>query len=153
MSSIMKEKKSMSTSTPLSLFHASLLEFLMTAKHGLIEVAKGYDLTPLQAITIILIDANKPKPMNAFQKLYSCDASNITGIVDGLEEKALVKRSELTGDRRVKIVLLTSKGVKLRKILIASFVQVDDSLLKNLTKTELAAFKAIIIKLSSNSVL
>lgn len=140
----------MNTSAPLSLFHSSLLEFLMTAKHGLIEVAKEYDLTPLQAITIIMIDTNKPKPMNAFQKLYSCDASNITGIVDGLQEKLLVTRSELAEDRRVKMILLTPKGAKLRKILVASFMQIDNLILKNLTKTELAAFKAIIIKLSTN---
>ncbi|MDB5167208.1 MAG: Transcriptional regulator, MarR family [Candidatus Saccharibacteria bacterium] len=138
----------MKSSNQLSLFHASLLEFLLTAKQGLMTVARDYDLTSLQAITLVLIDSNNPKPMNAFQKLYSCDASNITGIVDGIEEKGLVIRSELPGDRRVKVILLTPKGAKLQKILASSFMEVDHVILKNLTKQELATFQSIIIKLS-----
>jgi len=145
MSSIMKESIK---PTSLSLFHASLLEFLMTAKHGLIEVAKQYDLTPLQAITVVFIDVAIPKPMNAFQKLYSCDASNVTGIIDGLEEKGLVTRSELREDRRVKMVLLTAKGLILQKELVKGFLQIDSLILKDLSESELDSFRSIIIKLA-----
>ncbi|TAL14731.1 MarR family transcriptional regulator [Patescibacteria group bacterium] len=142
----------MKSSNKLSEFHASLLEFLLTAKQGLMTVARDYDLTPLQAITLVLIDSNNPKPMNAFQKLYNCDASNITGIIDGIEEKGLVVRSELPEDRRVKVILLTQKGVKLQKILTNSFMEVDHVILKNLTSAELAAFQSIIIKLSRSNI-
>lgn len=141
----------MNNSPSLSLFHASLLEFLMTSKQGLMAVGKEYDLTPLQAITIVLIDLDVPKPMNAFQKLYNCDASNITGIVDGLEEKGLATRSELPSDRRVKIVLLTQKGITLQKLLIEAFIQIDDVMLHDLSQDELAAFRKVIIKLSHNT--
>lgn len=137
-------------SSPLSLFHASLLEFLLTAKQGLMSVAREYELTPIQATTIALLDNSDPRPMNTFQKLYSCDASNITGIVDGLEEKGLALRSESPDDRRVKIILLTGKGRKLQKILIESLAQIDAVLLKDLTPEEVVAFRAIIIKLSNN---
>ncbi len=140
----------MSHTPPLSLFHTSLLEFLLTAKQGLMAVARSYDLTPIQAMTIVLIDIDTPKPMNAFQKLYNCDASNITGIVDGLADKGLVIRSELIDDRRVKILLLTPKGIALQKILAKSFTQIDKNMLSELTTSELATFKSIIIKLASN---
>lgn len=138
----------MKHSTSLSSFHASLLEFLLTAKQGLMSVARTYDLTPIQAMTVVLIDVDTPKPMNALQKLYNCDASNITGIVDGLAEKGLVVRSELAEDRRVKILLLTPKGIKLQKILAQSFMQIDQEMLDELTNSELVAFKSIIIKLA-----
>ena len=140
----------MKSSNKLSEFHASLLEFLLTAKQGLMIVARDYDLTPLQAITLVLIDSDNPKPMNAFQKLYNCDASNITGIIDGIEEKGMAVRSELPEDRRVKVILLTPRGAKLQKILSNSFMEVDHAILKNLTKDELAAFQSIIIKLSTH---
>ncbi len=123
----------------------------MTSKQGLMAVGKEYDLTPLQAITIVLIDLDVPKPMNAFQKLYNCDASNITGIIDGLEEKGLAIRSELPSDRRVKIVLLTQKGITLQKLLIEAFIQIDDVMLHDLSQDELAAFRKVIIKLSHNT--
>jgi DNA-binding MarR family transcriptional regulator len=39
-----------------------------------------------------------------------CDNSNITGIVDRLEERGLVERGAAEGDRRVKLVALTQAG-------------------------------------------
>jgi DNA-binding MarR family transcriptional regulator len=136
-------------SSSLSPFHIALLEFLMTSKQGLMAVGKEYDLTPLQATTLALVDKNNPKPMNTFQKLYNCDASNVTGIVDGLEEKKLVMRGELHDDRRVKTILLTAEGAAVQERLIDSFMQIDTMTLGNLNKDELASFKAIIIKLAT----
>lgn len=140
----------MSTSS-LSSFHAALLEFLMTAKQGLMAVGKEYDLTPIQATTLALVDRGHPKPMNSFQKLYNCDASNITGIVDGLEEKKLVIRGEHPDDRRVKTILLTDEGAVVQEHLIKSFTQIDTMILGNLTEAELASFKSIIIKLTAQN--
>ncbi|MDB5179613.1 MAG: transcriptional regulator, MarR family [Candidatus Saccharibacteria bacterium] len=136
------------TSSSLSPFHAALLEFLMTAKQGLIAVGKEYDLTPIQAMTLALVDKDNPKPMNSFQKLYNCDASNITGIIDGLEEKKLALRGEHPEDRRVKTILLTDEGVVVQGRLIDSFTEIDHMILGNLTEAELASFKSIIIKLA-----
>jgi DNA-binding MarR family transcriptional regulator len=135
----------------LSPFHAALLEFLMTAKQGLMTVAKEYDLTIIQATTLILVENENPKPMNAFQKIYNCDASNITGIVDGLEEKNLAIRGEHPEDRRVKTILLTPEGLAVQQRLIDSFLQIDKMILGDLTKDELASFKAIIIKIAAQS--
>jgi DNA-binding MarR family transcriptional regulator len=135
----------------LSAFHAALLEFLMTAKQGLMTAAKEYDLTVIQATTIVLIDINQPKPMKAFQAIYSCDASNVTGIIDGLEEKGLVVRGEDSNDRRVKIVLLTDKGQALQQQLIAGFKRVDEEILNNLSPDELASFRLMILKLSARA--
>jgi len=133
----------------LSEFHAALLEFLITAKQGLMTAAKEYDLTIIQSMTIILIDIQKPKAMKDFQKIYACDASNVTGIVDGLEEKGLVVRGVDQNDRRIKTVLLTEKGKKTQQMLITGFRQVDDSILSSLTPMELSIFQAMMIKLSN----
>lgn len=135
----------------LSPFHTALLEFLMTSKQGLMIVGKEYDLTPLQATTLAFVDKDHPKPMNTFQKLYNCDASNVTGIVDGLEEKKLAIRGEHPEDRRVKTILLTPEGVAVQERLIDSFTQIDNTILGSLSESELAAFKAIIIKLAASN--
>ena len=44
----------------------------------------------------------------------TCDASNVTGIVDRLEARGLVERRPDPGDRRVKMLALTDEGVALR---------------------------------------
>jgi MarR family transcriptional regulator, organic hydroperoxide resistance regulator len=47
------------------------------------------------------------------QSLF-CDNSNVTGIVDRLEERGLVRREAAKGDRRVKLLVLTDAGERMR---------------------------------------
>lgn len=47
------------------------------------------------------------------------DSSNVTGVVDRLEERGLVKRVTSGHDRRVKLLAVTEAGSKLRDRLIA----------------------------------
>jgi DNA-binding MarR family transcriptional regulator len=48
----------------------------------------------------------------------SCDASNVTGLVDRLESRGLVKRQSSAADRRVKVLQLTPTGSRLRAQLL-----------------------------------
>jgi DNA-binding MarR family transcriptional regulator len=47
----------------------------------------------------------------------ACDASNVTGIVDGLERRGLVTRQSDPDDRRVKHLVLTAEGERRRELL------------------------------------
>lgn len=53
-----------------------------------------------------------PAAMRSLATTLHCDASNITGIVDRLETRGLVRREASPTDRRVKNVLLTDDGVR-----------------------------------------
>jgi DNA-binding MarR family transcriptional regulator len=52
----------------------------------------------------------EPLSMRELAERLYCDASNVTGIVDRLEERRLVERQMLPGDRRVKQLVLTDAG-------------------------------------------
>jgi MarR family transcriptional regulator, organic hydroperoxide resistance regulator len=52
--------------------------------------------------------------MNALADRLFCDASNVTGIADRLENRGLIERRAAEGDRRVKALVLTAEGVALR---------------------------------------
>ena len=54
-----------------------------------------------------------PGPLELAQALF-CDNSNVTGIVDRLEERGLVRREAAEGDRRVKLLVLTKEGERMR---------------------------------------
>ncbi|GAA3000332.1 MarR family transcriptional regulator [Kitasatospora albolonga] len=54
----------------------------------------------------------EPVPMRALAGRLGCDASNVTGIVDRLEGLGLAHREASAGDRRVKIVTITDKGLE-----------------------------------------
>ena len=61
---------------------------------------------------------DRPRTMGELATVLHCDNSNVTGIVDGLEEKGLATREPAPGDRRVKLTALTGEGRKVRGRLI-----------------------------------
>jgi DNA-binding MarR family transcriptional regulator len=73
------------------------------------EAAVRHRLTALQAKALMLVAA-EPLPMRRIAGLFNCDPSNITGIVDRLEKRGLVRRDPVPADRRVKHIALTEEG-------------------------------------------
>jgi DNA-binding MarR family transcriptional regulator len=51
-------------------------------------------------------------PMRDIANHFGCDASYVTSLVDGLEEKGYAKRQPHPTDRRVRTIVLTPKGAK-----------------------------------------
>jgi DNA-binding MarR family transcriptional regulator len=52
-----------------------------------------------------------------------CDASNITGVVDRLEARGLVERRAGERDRRVKVLVVTERGLELRRRLLVRMAE------------------------------
>ncbi len=77
------------------------------------ERSAEFDLSFAQAMAVRELE--QPLSMGDLAERLGCDASNVTGIVDRLEERALVERQILPGDRRVKRLGLTDAGRALRR--------------------------------------
>jgi DNA-binding MarR family transcriptional regulator len=77
-----------------------------------IEIAHMVGVTP--SILGALRFLEQPQTMGRMAELLHCDPSNVTGIVDALEERNLAERKPSEVDRRVKVVELTVPGEKLR---------------------------------------
>lgn len=71
-------------------------------------VAANQGLTSVQAK--LLSQLRLPLSMRELAERLVCDASNITGIVDRLEARGLVRREMRPDDRRVKNVVRTDAG-------------------------------------------
>ncbi len=67
-------------------------------------------LTPPLLKALLSLDPDGDEPMRVLAKDWGCDASWVTGIVDGLEERGYVERRVLASDRRVKVVQVTPAG-------------------------------------------
>ena len=78
--------------------------------------ASELDLHPAQASALLQLDS--PLPMHELATLLVCDNSNVTGLVDRLEARGLVARQASDEDRRVKHVVLTAAGRRLRERLL-----------------------------------
>jgi MarR family transcriptional regulator, organic hydroperoxide resistance regulator len=77
-----------------------------------LEVARKLGVTAPILGAMRFLD--EPRTMGEIAELLRCDPSNVTGIVDALEAKGLAERRPSEVDRRVKAVVLTSKGSRLR---------------------------------------
>jgi DNA-binding MarR family transcriptional regulator len=64
---------------------------------------------------LLRLDADAPQPMRDIASLMGCDASYVTALVDALESPGYAERQPALGDRRVKLVQLTSQGAAARE--------------------------------------
>jgi DNA-binding MarR family transcriptional regulator len=76
-----------------------------------------FDLTGPQAMLLRHLDT--PLAMQEVAAKLHCDPSNVTGIVDRLEHRGLLERRVLPSDRRVKELVLTADGRRIRECLLA----------------------------------
>ncbi|MGG2461468.1 MarR family winged helix-turn-helix transcriptional regulator [Streptomyces sp. RGM 3693] len=102
----------MSTAAPQAPTKLQLLELLAAIGaaqwRDFAATAAHHGLTAMQAKVLARLDG--PLPMRGLAALLVCDASNVTGIVDRLEARDLVRRAADPTDRRVKHVVATDAG-------------------------------------------
>ena len=95
-----------------------LVQFFFTQRSHLPPVAAELQLSPAQCHVLHRIEPGRPIPMGRRAETLACDASNVTGLVDRLESRGLVRRRPSTADRRVKVLDLTPAGARLRALLL-----------------------------------
>jgi DNA-binding MarR family transcriptional regulator len=76
------------------------------------DACEAADISPPQLKALLSLRAGDPMPMRAIAEMLRCDASWVTGIVDGVEERGYVERQAHARDRRVKVVTITALGEK-----------------------------------------
>ena len=109
----------MTPSTPHSCEAWQLLVRLFFAQRAnLPPLAAELQLSPAQCHVLHLIEPDRPIPMGQLAEILACDASNVTGLVDRLESRGLVRRRQSEGDRRVKVLVLTTTGIRLRTLML-----------------------------------
>jgi DNA-binding MarR family transcriptional regulator len=87
--------------------------------------------------------------MRSLADEWRCDASNATWIIDRLEGAGLAVRRAAPNDRRVKLVVLTAKGARVKREVLEAFYTPPPELLA-LDSTELAALERLLDRLSQS---
>ncbi|MZD03600.1 MarR family transcriptional regulator [Streptomyces sp. SID5785] len=105
-----------------------LLSVSLGAYYGDFTVAAASEsLTASQGRALTVLRRG-PAAMRALASTLTCDASNITGIVDRLEKRGLVRREPSASDRRVKNVVLTAEGERVTDAIRARMRATQDGL-------------------------
>ena len=95
-----------------------LMQFFFAQRANLPSLAAELELSPAQCHVLHQIEPGRPIPMGRLAETLACDASNVTGLVDRLESRGLVRRRPAAADRRVKVLELTAPGARLRALLL-----------------------------------
>ncbi|NLA74185.1 MAG: MarR family transcriptional regulator [Deltaproteobacteria bacterium] len=74
------------------------------------ELDKVHKISSAQLNCLLTLQENGPLSPSQIAKLMMVNSSTITGIIDRLEHKGLVKRMRISTDRRVITIELTKNG-------------------------------------------
>jgi DNA-binding MarR family transcriptional regulator len=88
------------------------LELFGRERPRMLSIQTKQGLTPPQFFALQALD--EPLPMGKVAELLNCDSSNLTWLTDRLEERGLVERRSAPNDRRVKLLVLTDEGRRVR---------------------------------------
>src|SRR3954464_15371482 len=105
--------------TPASEAWAMMHELFHASRRRFLAVASEFELSPPQVRALNVLEPGRPVPMSELADALHCDNSNVTGIVDRLEDRGLVERRSATHDRRVKMLAVTERGAEVRERLAA----------------------------------
>ena len=105
-----------------------MFELIHLSKRRFMAIASEFDLSPPQVMALRQLDPDEPKPMSELAIALRCDNSNVTGIVDRLEDRGLVERRPGEHDRRVKMLMITERGAQVRAGLAARLDEPPEAL-------------------------
>jgi DNA-binding MarR family transcriptional regulator len=119
-----------------------MFELIHLSKRRFMAIASEFDLSPPQVMALRQLDPDEPKPMSELAIALRCDNSNVTGIVDRLEDRGLVERRPGEHDRRVKMLMISVRGALVRAGLAARLDEPPEAL-ANLSPEDQRALRDI----------
>jgi len=100
-----------------------LWQVFQANKPRFMALAQEMRLSPMQLHTLRLIEPGEDMPMSSLAGMLFCDNSNVTGIVDRLEARGPIERRPAEHDRRVKLLVLTPEGERVRRTVFQQMSQ------------------------------
>ena len=113
------------------------------------ELLSEEGLTRPQYQALRCVAEKGPTPMKGISDSLHVTPANVTGIIDRLESKGLLKRKTQHGDRRATIIELTPKGVAVQKRVSSKYKEFMQDSLKALTRYEKENLRDILAKLQN----
>lgn len=110
---------------------------------------EGFDFTPVQYAALSTVAANPGLDQATLAGLIAYDRATLGGVVDRLEQKALVERSVSRADRRARELHLTAKGADMLALLKPIVADLQDDILIGLDETEKLQMMRLLEKATS----
>lgn len=114
------------------------------------QLLAPHDLTPNQWVVLACLWRQDALPVTYIAEQVGQIGGTLTGVLDRMEKRKLVKRKRDANDRRVYRVCLTEAGAALLDTLPSLAVVLWEGVSENITKEELARFSEIIDRISGS---
>ena len=147
---------SMETQPPSASFrYRALLQLLRTADviwNASRLFFQRWELSPSQFNVLNLLDSNhEGLSQTELGRQLITHRSNVTGLVDRLEKRGLVKRKESAGDRRAYRVVLTASGRKLLHEILPHYYQEADRVWKEVSGVGISQLLTALDRVARNA--
>jgi MarR family transcriptional regulator, organic hydroperoxide resistance regulator len=110
------------------------------------EACDATGLAPGVLKTLLKLDPGQEVPMRDLAVTFRCDPSYVTSLVDALEEAGLAERRLHPGDRRVRVVAATERGLRTKDEVRKILSQPPDAF-EALSTDDLHQLRAVLVKL------
>jgi DNA-binding MarR family transcriptional regulator len=127
-----------------------MFDFLISTAPRRTDVLGRFSLTPNDSRALGSLRQEEGRTMRSLAEEWQCDASNATWIIDRLEKAGLAVRRAEPNDRRVKLVMLTAKGARIKGEVMDAFYAPPPEIL-DLDSTELAALEQLLQRLTDRN--
>lgn len=116
----------------------------------LLRLLSKYEITPEQWGLLNLLWEKDGINQKELAELMFKDKTNLTRLIDKLEEKGYVIRQKHPNDRRVFLIFLTDSGRRLKDILIPIVQKAEAEYLQNLSVEEINIAKKVLKQMNTN---
>jgi DNA-binding MarR family transcriptional regulator len=114
----------------------------------LLKTLQPYDVTPEQWGLLNRLWAQDGLNQKDIAQLMIKDQTNLTRMIDKLEDKGYLLRMKDPNDRRAFLIHLTEEGKKLEHVLIPLVIELEEKLTENISQSKIEIIKKILQQMS-----
>ena len=130
--------------------HYLIMANQMLVQRGLLERLKETGLTIGQPKVLDYLKDHDGSNQKEIAKACFLEAGSLTSILNRMEEKGLIERRMLNGNRRTSHVFLTEEGREKQQLVEATFSRIEQQALMDISDEEFDAFMAVYQKIYRN---
>lgn len=130
--------------------HYLIMANQMLVQKALLEQLKDTSLTIGQPKILDYLKDHDGSNQKEIAKACFLEAGSLTIILNKMEEKGLIERRILNGNRRSFHIFLTEEGKKKQQLVADAFLEIEKKALSNISEKEYEQFISVYQKIYSN---
>ena len=130
--------------------HYLIMANQMLVQKALMERIKDTGLTIGQPKILDYLKTHDGSSQKEIAQACFLEAGSLTTILNKMEEKGLIERRMLHGNRRTFHIFMTEEGKKKQQLIEKAFLQIEERALNGISEEDLGMFMAVYKKLYSN---